>query len=234
MVAGVTSIPVLLHSRVMETHISSAAALRPFKGKGHDRIVSDSTRGVFAVFDGAANAEASSLAASCLEELLESGVRLDVRHSFTEIQRRLVATYQSAKLTTGSIVSLYHHDQQNIQVRYAAAGDSPIMYFNPVSQQLEQWTQDESVRHETYIDASNFLGSSRHRLRQLGKRAVHRGSTLLMMSDGITDEYFDGHLKPDDITSAILSTTSAEELADQILNDTAVFDDASVVAIRFG
>lgn len=211
--------------------VDIAAVERPYPGKGHDRVFVDAERRVAAVFDGAGNDRASSLAVQVLEETIHhSDESLDAASILRAVQRKTVRQFAGRSLTTGTVVKILV-DNDTLKLDYASAGDSPIFQYTHHDASIRQLTVDESQRYATHIDASNFLGSPTHELRQWGSVPVEVDTTLVLATDGITDEYYEGHATMADIAQAIGMHSSPQAIGQAVLETAAEFDDASVVVI---
>ena len=211
--------------------IETATLERPMPGKGDDRVFADMGSGVFAVFDGAANDHASSMALKILDQVVHDDQSFDVALAMNSIQRAVHRTYSGLFLTTASLVRVALKES-GAEVSFAAAGDSPVFRYDHASGNLTQETVDESERLSTHIDARNFIGSEAHVLKQVGRLSVATETTLLIVSDGITDEFYEGHATHESIAEVLRQNESLSDATAALMASVSVFDDASIVAVR--
>lgn len=211
--------------------IESARAERPYPGKGHDRVFADVERNIFGVFDGAGNPFASDLAIASLEGLVNSPRTFNVVTALRKIHADILNEFGGNYLTTGALVHL-RSEKDLLTFNFAAAGDSPIYRYGHSDGAFQRETHDEGQRFEGYTDASNFLGSPDHKLNQAGIHNLSEDSSLVIVSDGITDETAEGHLTDEIIGKIMAANETAEETAQRIMTGAGEFDDASVVVVK--
>ncbi|HSX33289.1 MAG TPA: PP2C family serine/threonine-protein phosphatase [Candidatus Saccharimonadales bacterium] len=210
-----------------DVRIEAAKVERPFPGKDHDRVFLDNEQRLYGVFDGAANPYASALAAATVQQLVRSSTLRGVDHAFAIIQDNLLTAFGGRLLTTGTLLHI-----QEDSATFAAAGDSPLYTYDHAAGALRRETIDESMRLPGRINADNFLGSPLHQLKQLGTHALTADTTYALMSDGLTDEFYPGHLTDDVIADALSSNQTSEQIAQELMDRAAVFDDAAVIVVR--
>jgi serine/threonine protein phosphatase PrpC len=81
------------------------------------------------------------------------------------------------------------------------------------------------------IDASNFLGSRRHILRQLGTRVMPADTRFLLVTDGFVDEYYEGHVPDERIGEILGAAATPQAVVQELQAACTVPDDATAIAI---
>ncbi len=208
--------------------VEVASLMRPFSGKDHDRIFTDDERHIYAVFDGAGNGQASQTAMYALQEAASTLKPFKVDAALRMVHDKVMRYCGGGLLTTGILVHL-GGEEERPRVHYASAGDSRLYHHR--GNELTRLTFDESQRFGNRIDASNFLGSKLHTLRQIGSVGLRSADSLVLVSDGITDDFYKGYLTDQSMNDILTSSDTAEAAAKEIMNQTAAFDDASVIII---
>jgi serine/threonine protein phosphatase PrpC len=170
------------------------------------------------------------LALETLQTRVAHDVPFDVVAVMEDVQDRLLQTFYGSLLTTGSLVHVDLSVSEPVMT-FAAAGDSPIYRFDHNTKSLHRETFDESQRIGNAIDASNFLGSDLHVLSQVGRLLLTGDTTVLIMSDGITDNEYEGHATDESIGSILEMHAKPQDIARELMDSVPEFDDASIVAL---
>lgn len=218
--------------------IEAGIAERPLENKGHDRLVLFEDLGRFAVFDGAGQAIASSLAAKIFREQHEEEPLPPLREVFESIQAglmdyhdKLPETYEYLRglvLTTGTAVGI-NADTNTFD--YAQAGDSAMYMFDFGSSELTGVTRQEVIG--TRPDIDNFLGSPRHILTQHGEAPLPEHAAFVLFSDGVGDKANpEGAVTERQIAEILGAGLTCEQKAGEILEASAISDDRAVIVIE--
>jgi hypothetical protein len=218
--------------------IEIGAAELPLKEKGHDRLVLLEDLGRFAVFDGAGNAIASSLAAKIFREEHEGDSLPSLREVFERVQAglmdyhdKLPEEYQYTRglvLTTGTALDIDAHTND---LGFAHAGDSAMYMFDFEAESLSRVTRQEVIG--TRPDVDNFLGSPRHRLTQHGSVAAPEHVALALFSDGVGDKANpEGAITEGQMAEILGAELSCDEKAEKIIEASSINDDRAVIVVE--
>lgn len=219
-------------------YIEVGKAERPLKTEGHDRLVLLEDLGRFAVFDGAGNAIASSLAAKIFRDEHRQPTLPGLRQVFERIQSGLM-DYQDQLseeyrymrglvLTTGTALGI-KADAGNIE--FAHAGDSAMYMFDFGARKLSGITRQDVIGHRA--DTDNFLGSPRHIMTQYGDIAVPEHVALALFSDGVGDKANPvGAVSEGQMAEILGAELSCDEKAEQILEASSINDDRAVIVVE--
>ncbi|HVX47798.1 MAG TPA: hypothetical protein VHA05_00355 [Candidatus Saccharimonadales bacterium] len=238
--------------------IEAARAERPRAGKDHDRLEMLPDLGRFALFDGAAQAMASDIAAQVFADQhrqydATTGFPLPLLNEvFEEIHKRIQefqgeeavvkALGDKAKniVTTGTALGLRQLENSRGTVirEYAHAGDSSLWMFDYDAGQLIKLTEDEVIGNDSencLPDIRNWLGSPEHELTQwLGTPLKTDHAAFALMSDGVTSfEAKRGKVDEPEIEEILRGDASPRSKADRLISASAVRDDASVIVVEF-
>lgn len=218
--------------------IEAGIAERPYEGKGHDRLVLFEDLGRFAVFDGAGQAIASSLAAKVFREQHEGDTVPPLKEVFERVQAGLM-NYQDHLsedykylrgliLTTGTAVGI-NPDEETFD--FAQAGDSAMYMFDFGSDELTGVTRQEVIG--PYPDIANFLGSPEHILSQYGKVPLPEHSAFVLFSDGVGDKANpEGAVTEATMADILGSDGTPVQKAEEILDASSINDDRAVIVIE--
>jgi serine/threonine protein phosphatase PrpC len=214
-------------------YIEAGRAERPVEGQ--DRLVLLEDLGRFAVFDGAANAIASSLAAkifceqSAGDSLREVFER--IQGSIMEYQDNLSEAYKYMRgliLTTGTALEI---GTDTNDLGFAHAGDSAMCMFDFETRMLSGVTRQDVIGHRA--DTDNFLGSPRHILTQYGKIAAPEHVALALFSDGVGDKANpEGAITDGQMAEILGAELSCDEKAEQIIEASSINDDRAVIVVE--
>jgi len=159
----------------MAWNIESAGIVADYPGKGHDRILFDDERRLYAVLDGAGNAVHSDVAIDQLptifdnerrdDDLSESKypeahlIRVASRLSMSNLSTQSHELVRGVKLSAGGLL-MARIDRRYPSVTYGGFGDSSIFMFDNVTNEFCRLAGDPqpSDRAET----EKFLGNEFH------------------------------------------------------------------------
>lgn len=209
--------------------------------KGNDTLLLDNNQQLYGVFDGvgpeprsgvAADITASTIKAFMLTKLIDS---LDsAEDGLMEAMERAhsVITDQFKKPPYGATtatVAKFVQENGNTYLTWASVGDSRLYIKDPAGS-LHQITQDEGdgrfLTNALGID-EYFEGVLQH-----GTIQIDNGSDILLVTDGITGDYDEDILSPEEILQA-LNTPSAQAAAQQLLYISRKSDDKIAIVIRY-
>ncbi|HEX5455856.1 MAG TPA: SpoIIE family protein phosphatase [Candidatus Saccharimonadales bacterium] len=217
-------------------YIEAGKAERPVEGQ--DRLVLLEDLGRFAVFDGAGNAIASSLAAKVFREQQE-GVSLPslgevferVQEGLMEYQDNLSEAYKYLRgfiLTTGTALGI---GTDTSDLEFAHAGDSAMCMFDFEARRLSGVTRQDVIGHRADVD--NFLGSPRHILTQYGSVTAPEHVALALFSDGVGDKANpEGAVTEGQMVEILGAELSCDEKAEQIIEASSINDDRAVIVVE--
>ncbi len=220
-------------------HLRAAQLERPLPEKNHDRLVMATEHGRFAVFDGASNAEASTLAAEVFEAQLsyDNPCSSPLTSVFTLIQRSLLERFGGRHLTTGTAIDIQRSGDSNgtATLNFAHAGDSSLYLFDRQAFSLTKLTRDEApILPNGAVDARNFLGASLHTLQQYGDLILPRCATLALFSDGIGDSApREGGVSEETLAEILSADEPCRQKARKILDASQIIDDASIIVVEY-
>ncbi|HVX23859.1 MAG TPA: SpoIIE family protein phosphatase [Candidatus Saccharimonadales bacterium] len=214
----------------------AASAERPVAHKAHDRLTIISDLGRFAVFDGAGNPFASTLAQNVFNKMHESEQLPTLRRTFAMIQDLLLRRLNGQMLTTGTAAGIRHDKvSATTWLDYAHAGDSSLVIHDHTTGATTKLTRDDSFRDPAtgITFAPNFLGAAGHTLEQCNTIPLPRRATLALFTDGITDDTHPRRGLQDSTLEMIMASQDTPTAkARAILGGSRINDDASVIVIE--
>ena len=209
--------------------------------KGNDALLFDNVLQLYGVFDGmglephsgtAANITAHTIKSFMLEKLVDTldGIEDGLIEAMEKSHKAITDKFKEPPYgATTATVAKFVKENDITYLVWASVGDSRLYLRDPAGN-LNQITEDEGEGRFL----SNVLGDDDYfdGVLQHGTIQIDNGSDILLVTDGITGDYDEDILSPEEILSA-LNTSSAQAAAQQLLYISRKRDDKTVIVIRY-
>jgi protein phosphatase len=202
--------------------------------------------------------EASQLASQVVQEGLSG---LDWNAPIDQVEQRLISSLKDAHkavannpeagITTAVVAKFSRDDKLNNRVSWASVGDSRAYVYNRETKELRQITDDETQQNEIKKaalergetlaeDAYDFMANrivnaigskAGMEVYQYGTITLKANEWVMLCSDGIVGDKGSEVLKPEEIITALSTSASPTEAANNLVKIARKIDDQTAVVI---